>query len=311
MKHPCVFFTTAAVCGFLAICPAQSQIARRRNPNLNVNLQGDADTCSALRASSREGEIAQANEAFTLSKGEAPMLEMSSIDRGIFRVRGWDRPDYSVEACKVAVGETRAAAEQALRGISITRSAGRFSSSGPSSSDSNWEVYFIVHTPKDANLSLETKNGPISIENVTGTLKVRSTSGPVSLRDASGILDVHTTNGPISFSGGGGEAHLIAQNGPISLDLTGDVWNGSQLEARTMNGPVSLAMAETFHSGVRLETDGHGPISCAISACQNAWTNTASDQRVIQFNGSQDTVRVSTSNGPVSIHASRKDKRII
>jgi hypothetical protein len=274
----------------------------QKNRSLNINFSGDAERCADLKVSSN-GEVAQANESLALSKAEAPTLEINGTERGLIRVRGWDRPDYSVETCKIAVAETRAAAEQAVRGISVTRTAGRLSYSGPTGDDANWQVYFIVQTPKDANLSLETRNGPISIRGVSGTAKVRATNGPVSVRDSTGNLEIHTSNGPISFAGGGGDVHLMAQNGPISLDLAGvgEVWNGSKLDARTVNGPISLSIPEKFRSGVRVETSGHSPISCGAGACQGAWTNTSGNQRVIQMNGSQETIRVSTTNGPVSV----------
>jgi hypothetical protein len=310
MKNDSLYFLAAAgLCAAMLLTPARTQAARNRN--LNINFQGSAEHCSDLKATSRDGEVAQANETFTLTKAEAPVLEVNGVDRGIFNIRGWDRAEYSVETCKLAVAETRAAAEQAVRGISVSRSAGHFSASGPSGSDTDWQVYFIVHAPKEANLDLETRNGPISIKGVTGTLKVRSTNGPVSLHDSSGTLEVHTNNGPISFANGGGEVHLVAQNGPISLDLAGDIWNGSKLDAHTVNGPVSVSMPATFHSGVRVETSGHAPVSCSIDPCRGAWTDTSSNQHVMQFNGSQDTVRVSTSNGPVSVHAPKKDRNII
>ncbi len=305
------YFILAAVLCSLWFSIAQAQTTRSRNRNLSVNFEGNADRCADLKVTSRGGEVAQANEAFTLTKSEAPILELASIDRGIYKVRGWDRPDYSVETCKIAVAEDRAAAEQTLRAISVTRSAGRFSATGPSNNDAQWQVYVIVHAPKDANIDLEAKNGPIDITGVSGTLKVRSTNGPVSLKDSSGTVDVNTQNGPISFGGGAGEVHLAAQNGPISLDLAGDMWNGSKLDARTVNGPVSVSMSDTFHSGVRLETSGHAPLLCAIDACRAAFTDATSSQRVLQLNGSQDTVRISTTNGPVSVHGPRRNGRII
>jgi hypothetical protein len=294
--------------GFCAawLASGQAQTTRTRNHNLSLNFEGSAEHCSDLKVTSRGGEVAQANEAFTIAKKEAPVLELTNIDRGVFKVRGWDRAEYSVETCKIAVAEDRAAAEQAVRAVRVSRSGGRFSAGGPSGSDANWQIYFIVRAPRDANIDLETTNGPIDIAGVTGMLKVRSTNGPISLRDSSGTLDVNTNNGPISFGGGGGEVHLAAQNGPISLDLAGDVWNGSKLEAKTVNGPVSIAVSDTFHSGVRLETSGHAPLSCAIAACRSAWTDAGSDQRVLQLNGSQDTVRVSTTNGPVSVHGPKR-----
>ncbi len=310
MNNDLFCYVAAAALGVACLLsPAKGQAAR--NHNLNVNFNGNVEHCSDLKVTSRDGQIAQVNEAFTMTKAEAPILEMSGMDRGVFQVRGWDRAEYSVEACKIAVAEDRATAEQTVRGISVTHGAGRFSSSGPSNSDANWQVYFIVRAPKDGNLDLETKNGPISIAGVNGTIKVRALNGPVSLHDSAGTVDVHTTNGPISFGGNGGEVHLTAQNGPISLELTGDTWNGSQLDARTTNGPVSVSVPETFHSGLRVETSGHAPVSCSLEACRGAWSDNGPNQRVMQLNGSQDTVRVSTSNGPVSVHTPRKNAKII
>src|SRR6185369_2698801 len=216
----------------------------------------NVDHCADLKVRS-SGEFSQVNEVFSLQKSEAPILELAGTDRAVIQVKGWERFEYSVEACKVAVAETRAGAEQAVRNVHVARSAGRISAAGPAGDDSQWQIFFIIRTPKDANLNIETKNGPISLSGVWGTAKVRATNGPVSLNDSNGTMEVRTENGPISFNGGSGEAHLIAQNGPISLNLAGDFWNGTKLEAKTVNGPVSVTMPETFRSGLRLETSRH------------------------------------------------------
>ncbi|HEY2019340.1 MAG TPA: hypothetical protein VGH38_37790 [Bryobacteraceae bacterium] len=310
MKNNSVYYlATAAICVAWLLTPAQAQVSRRRN--FNINTEGNAERCSDLRVTS-DAELVRSAETVTLQKSEAPVLELNGLDRGVLKVVGWDRGEYSVETCKIAVADDRARAEQALRGVSVTHSAGRFSTSGPTTDDANWQVFFFVHAPKDASLDLETRNGPISVSNITGTLKVRATNGPVSVHDCAGTVEVHTANGPISFTGGGGEVHLTAKNGPISLSLAGEMWNGSRLEAHTDNGPVSLSVPEVYRSGVRLETSGHSPISCRAGACQGAWTDTGSNQRVMQLNGAQDTIRVSTTNGPVSINnGSAKSRKII
>jgi hypothetical protein len=79
------------------------------------------------------------------------------------------------------------------------------------------------------------------------------------------------------------------------------MWNGSQLEARTVNGPVSFTAPDNFQSAVRIESAGGSPISCHLGACRNAWTDASRDQRVLQLNGSGNAIRLSTENGPVSI----------
>jgi len=103
----------------------------------------------------------------------------------------------------------------------------------------------------------------------------------------------------------------MAQNGPIAVKVSGDLWNGNQLEAHTNNGPVSLKISDTFRSGVRVEMSGHSPMSCQAAACANATTDLRSSQRVIQMNGSGDTIRISTHNGPIAIGGESKMKRII
>jgi len=297
-------------CLALSFTPARAQM-RERNWNLNVNVDGDAASCADLRVRSN-GEVARAAESFTLQKSEAPTLEMTGSSSAQIQVRGWSRPEYSVEACKIAVAEDRGQAERLLQGIQVSRAAGRFRVNGSSDGSSGrWQVYFIVHAPQDASLNLETTNGPIAVREVNGRLNLHAVNGPVSIQNCSGTVDAQTTNGPISFSGSGGEVHLNAHNGPISVRVAGDNWNGSQLEARTVNGPLSVDVPNSFQSGIRLETSGHTPISCKLDACHNARTDYTSDQRTIQLNGSADTIRLSTENGPVSLHSSGKSAAIM
>jgi hypothetical protein len=297
-----VYWTAAALCVGASLLPGQTSRTMTKNRNLTINTRGDANSCADLQVESN-GQIARANDTLTFRRSEAPTLELNGVERGNIKVIGWNNSDFSMDVCKIAVAEDRGAAEQALRGVSVTRTAGHISSNGPGGDAADWTVYFIVHAPKDAALDLETKNGPIAVRDIAGSVKARATNGPIALDNVGGRVDVRTQNGPISFAGSGGDVHLNAQNGPISVRLAGDLWNGTQLEARTVNGPLAFTAPETFHSGVRIETDGHAPVSCRLGACRNAWTDASRDQHVLQLNGSGDAVRLSTSNGPVSIGA--------
>ena len=279
--------------------------------NLNVSFENNAERCSDLKVKS-DGEVAQGTDSFTLGRGDASMIELQdTVGKSVVRVRAWDRAEYSVEACKVAAADDRATAEALVHGISVTHTAGRFYTAGPGGDRGNWQLYFIIHAPRDGKLDIETKNGPIDVAGVSGTLKLRALNGPVAVRDCGGVVDVNTQNGPIALKGGGGEVHLTAHNGPIALELAGDFWNGSLLEAHTINGPVSLVMPETYRSGVRLESADHTPISCASAACQNAFAGGRDGKRTLQMNGTSDTVRISTNNGPVAISAPGKGRRIL
>ena len=306
MKYEGVLYVAAAVlCLGWFFTPGKTHAARNRGFNLNID--GNAESCAGLKVRSSNGETSQVNDAFTLSKGEAPILELNALEGGQIRVRGWDRADFSVEVCKIAVAETHAAAEQAARGVAVTHSAGRISYTGPASDAAEWHAVFIIHAPRDASLNLEARNGPIDVKGVNGNIKLRASNGPIAVADCAGSVDVNTANGPIAFTGGGGDVHLKAQNGPIALTLAGEAWNGSQLEARTINGPLAVSLPENFRSGVRLETSGRGPISCSAAPCRNAWR----DGRTMQMNGSNDTIRLSTENGPVAVHTENRGKKII
>ena len=305
MKNEGFLYVAAAVlCLAWLFTPAKTHAAKNRG--FNINIEGSAESCGDLKARS-SGEIAQVNDTFTLSKGEAPILQLNAADRGHIRVRGWDRADYSVETCKIAAAETRGAAEQTVRGISVAHTAGRISYSGPAADSAEWMAVFIIHAPRDASLDLEAKNGPIEVRGVNGSVKLRATNGPIAIAECGGSVEAHTTNGPIAFSGDRGEVHLNAQNGPISLKLGAETWNGAQLEARTINGPLAVSLPENFRSGMRLETSGHTPVSCSAAPCRNAWR----DGRTMQMNGTNDTIRMSTENGPVAIHTTGTGKRII
>lgn len=289
---------------------AQNQVRNHRDFNLSIH-EDNAEHCGDLRAES-SAELARGAEAFTLSRAEAPVLEISALDRGNVRVLGSAQSDYAVEVCKFAVAADRGVAEQALQSISVLRSAGRLSLSHGNSGDAETTTYFIVHAPKDAPVTLEATNGALAVRGLDGQVKMHAVNGPIAVRDCTGRVDAETTNGPIAFEGNGGDIHLKAQNGPIAVKISNDMWNGNMLEARTNNGPLSLKIPDTFLSGVRVEMSGHSPVSCKAAACANAFEDRNSSPRVIQMNGSSDTIRISTQNGPIAVGGGEgKLKKII
>jgi len=75
-----------------------------------------------------------------------------------------------------------------------------------------------------------------------------------------------------------------------------------------VNGPVSLTAPNTFRSALRVESNGEAPFSCRADLCRSAVTDASSGRRSLQINGSADTVRVSTGNGPISVQSS--DRRV-
>ncbi|HEY6893886.1 MAG TPA: DUF4097 family beta strand repeat-containing protein, partial [Rhodanobacteraceae bacterium] len=278
----------------LAFVPA-TLFASHYHSGVSVNFQGDAvSDCSQMRVTYDDEPAATAEEAVNVGNPRA--LVIRAPQNGGIQVGSSDR--YEVRACKAA------APGVSLNDVRVRFDGNALTADGPD--NQQWVVYFLVRVPRGASLDLSTHNGPISLRRVDGSVTARAVNGPISLRESSGTLDIQTTNGPISIDGGSGNAKLNATNGPVTVKLRGSTWDGT-LDARTENGPVSLHIPASFRSGVVVESDGHGPVSCRADVCQNAkrsWDD--EDNRRIEINSGPTAVHLSTVNGPVSVRSSEE-----
>jgi hypothetical protein len=265
---------------------------------MNVNISTDDDElltrCDQIHVTV-DGERLPVTEETLDTRGLRALTVNTSSNGGVYVTPSGDGT-YSVKACKAAaLGET-ASIRTSLRGETL-------SADGPDHGD--WVVYFIVRAPQGAKLDLNAHNGPIAVRDVSGTITAHTQNGPLSLKNTTGTIDGSAVNGPVSFVGDSGNVKLRVENGPLSVKLSSDSWGSGSLDASTANGPLSLKLPSNYRSGVVVETDGHGPVSCKAEACRGAraaWRDD-DDYRPRRFelgSGSQ-AVHLSTSNGPLSI----------
>jgi DUF4097 and DUF4098 domain-containing protein YvlB len=275
--------------------------------NVNTGDESTITNCNQLHVDFDGGSLARSEQDFTLHRGEISRLSLRPGQNGGIIVHSWDRDDYQIKACKAAGGRSDSGAQDTLGRISVSTNGGDVAASGPRDGD-DWVVFFLVDAPHQAVLNMQTVNGPMSMNDVSGAADLVAVNGPISLRDCSGQVRAHAENGPIDFSGKSGDFHLDAINGPITVHLTGTQWAGAGLDARTKNGPLDLKIPDGYASGVSVQTSGNSPFSCHVSACHDVhgdWTNGARDIRL----GSGNTVvRLHTENGPVSIASSNWSK---
>ena len=273
----------------LGIVLAPAALASGRNISVSTD-EGPVTSCDQVRVRFDHARAYRAEESLPV-RGVRSLKVTAAENGGIYVTGG---SDYAVTACKAAeIESTLSDIRTSVRGNEVT-------ANGP---DGNWVVYFIVTVPRGATLDLDSNNGPISLRDVSATVTARATNGPIGVRDSSGTLNLTTENGPISLKGGSGTVKLNASNGPISVKLDDTSWNGS-LDARTENGPLSVKMPRGFVSGVVIESDGHGPLSCHADACRDMRRNFSDDEdqpRRIEFGSGPTVVHMSTVNGPVSI----------
>jgi hypothetical protein len=234
-----------------------------------------------------------------ISKAEAPTLRVKAESNGGLQVQGWDQSNYSVTLCKAA--EPGSEAEGMLGQIKLNFSGGEVSVSGPSS-HRQWTAHLLVKAPRAAAMELHVNNGPMGLFHVDGNLRVHAVNGPVTVRGCTGDLDLSAQNGPVSLDENAGKQKVVTENGPIEISLDGKNWNGAGLEAHAQNGPVTLRVPSGYQSGVVLESDGNGPFSCHASVCGEGRKTWDDNHKRVEFGSGPTVVRVSTVNGPVSVH---------
>jgi hypothetical protein len=234
------------------------------------------------------------SEEKSITKAEAATLRIEAETNGGLQVEGWDQDNYSVTLCKAAE------VEGDLGQIHLTFQNGLLGVTGPSSHE-QWAAHLLIKAPKSASLDLQVNNGPVGLYHVDGNIKAHAKNGPVTVSGCSGDLDLDMQNGPVTLEGNSGRLRIDAQNGPMNITLGGTAWSGSGMEAHGNNGPLTVHVPSGYQSGVRVESEGNGPVSCRASVCSEGRKNWDEEHKSIEFGSGPTVIRLSTVNGPVSV----------
>jgi len=142
--------------------------ASRHHHSVNASWghRQPAANCSDLRIRFDDQDAVVRSEERTLTKAEAPVLQVHPHTNGGVQVVGWDKENYSVTACKAAAS-SNGDVERILSQISMSIENGRVSTKGPGDEEA-WTVQLLIRAPKSATIDMETMNGPISLYDVDG-----------------------------------------------------------------------------------------------------------------------------------------------
>lgn len=155
----------------------------------------------------------------------------------------------------------------------------------------HWSYFENVHLsievrmPRNADLQIDTSNGAVSLDAISGTVKVHTSNAAISASDLEGRCVLATTNGHVAASGrfrslaiwstnAGVTAHALSgsrmdsgwsistTNGGIDLSLPPDL--KANLSAGTTNGGIMLQLpvavsGEHYGSQLRGTLGGGGP----------------------------------------------------
>lgn len=210
-------------------------------------------------------------------------LRVDGRENGGVEVVGWDRSEVLVQARIQTSAPERGDAQAIARNIRVETAGGVVRADGPSTDDRrHWSVSYRVFVPRRTDLAVDTRNGPISV------------------RDVSGRMDLQAHNGPLTLRNVGGQVRGRTHNGPLRADLTGSRWNGGGLDLETHNGPVQLSIPEGYSA--RLETGNvNGPVTVDFPVTMQGRLG----RRIETTLGrGGPTVRAVTTNGPVTVRRS-------
>lgn len=214
--------------------------------------------------------------------GSRSNLDISAGQNGGVEVQSWDRSDIEVHARIQAHGQNTQEARDNAGEIRIETDGGIIRATGPDMGRRNgWAVSFLILVPRRMDVEATTRNGPLSVKNVSGRMN----------------LDV--VNGPLALVGVGGDVTARAENGPLSVGLTGDRWEGAGLDAETRNGPVTIRIPEGYSAELETGTV-NGPLDVSFPLTVTLRGRVPRRIRTTMGSGGS-PVRVVTTNGPASI----------
>lgn len=224
-----------------------------------------------------EGIVSRETKRFTVTG--TPDVQLDTFD-GAIEVHSWDRAEVEVEIEKRAM-------EQALvddMTVSAEQQGDRIvvKVTGPSRRDDfdgiqigvsfSPSARLRVAVPRNSQLTATSGDGSITVEDVSGTLRlttndgavrgsrlngdivVRSGDGSIRLDRAEGRLDLETEDGSITLDARPSVLRVRTSDGSLRIDVQPDSAMAGDWDLQTGDGSVVLALPSRFDAVLDAET---------------------------------------------------------
>ena len=256
---------------FVLLLGASGLMALQPKPTLN---------CDDQHRDSRRATFCEIREDTVASAGA--VIGIDARQNGGISLKGWDRADVLVRSQIRTTAPTDAEARDLARQVFVQTAGAQIRADGPSSErDRYWSVSYEVFVPIQSSASLQTVNGGITVNGVSGNLDFKAVNGGVTLKGVSGNVQGRTTNGG------------------VNIELAGDRWVGNGMDVTTTNGGIALKVPQNFSAHLEAETQNGGVHSDL--PLQPA-SNGRAERRVSAVIGAGGaTLKLRTTNGGVSI----------
>ena len=208
------------------------------------------------------------------------VIKVDGRQNGGVSVKGWERNEVLVRSRIQTSAPTQAEADALASQIVINTSGANIFAAGPENRNGHsWSVSYEVFVPRRSDLSLQSHNGGIAISDVHGR------------------LDFVALNGGVVLNRVGGSVHGSTTNGGLVVQLTGDQWDGEELDVRTTNGGIVMSMPPNYSA--HLET---GTVNGSLQIGFPVTVQGNTRELAVNLGSGGPTIRARTTNGGVRIN---------
>lgn len=187
-----------------------------------------------------------------------------SNENGSVEIESWDREEVRVQARITLEAGSSKSAREAMERFEIATSRDgdeiTITSRKPRGQDGllAWlsgsqievDVNYRIRVPRHLDVEIETVNGSIQADSLSGVVALDSVNGRISVKDSRGAVSADTVNGSISVElldvAASEKMTFGTTNGGITLSLPADV--RADLDAATTNGSISSDLPLTSDS---------------------------------------------------------------
>ncbi|HSW27950.1 MAG TPA: hypothetical protein VLH75_00535 [Longimicrobiales bacterium] len=217
------------VAAALVAAPVQGQVRWER---------GGEGWCDQERGG-RDQE--HACETLTARMRSTGSLQVDADPNGGIQVTSWSGADVEVVAKVSANASTEARAQELAAAVRIAWEGSLLSADGPRPGRrEGWSVSYEIKVPANTDLDLQTLNGGIDVEGVSGDIRFEAVNGGIHLARV------------------GGDVRGTTRNGGLDIELDGARWSGTGLDAETTNGGVTVSVPQGYSAELEMGTVNGG-----------------------------------------------------
>ncbi len=232
------------------------------------------------------------SKSYSVKSGGSLYIES---DSGRIEIETWDKNIVDIKITK----KSRKERKLGEFNLDIEHSGSDVSIEGEGEWNSRVSVTYYIRVPKEYDLDLKTGGGSISVNDISGQIKMKTSGGAIKIGNvAKGNVDVDTSGGSIKVGNVNGNLKADTSGGKI---IVGKITGKTDLD--TSGGRI-----EVTHSTGDLNAETSGGSITIGTSDSNVNVNTSGGR--IKIGMAQGNVDANTSGGSITVEGSKGNIKI-